>query len=510
MIAGAGMAIVLFPELAWAAPKPKQPYTSCLGCPIWNDFVSIRDTMTSNIFVKFVTHIYGFMGGGIFIYGVWTGAAVMMKTEQSAEHAQRFGKFVLGIIVAIAALKFGENVASLVSGFFEAIPVAIGGKILLLAEDGVVPTFPASTFHEIELADGSKEMVSNPYSELGWLVERQVASIIDVALRILNAPHDDILQFFFKIFYGLTIFIPYLFIIAIFFAFMVEALFKVTAMMLLAPFFIGAAPFPKIKAAFGQAVKVLFGAALTIIFASTALGFTMKAVKTYENKIIEVLPSPAPHNLQAEAARQFCKQRGLKNTTGDNSAWIDCVQDRRRFLEAEHNLKWITMSWQDFHGPFIMMFVLGFISILLHLGSKTLASNISGANDGAGPAAAVVMAMKGTAAMGAGVAGAAAFGQGGLGQSLRAGMAGMGGGAFVDHGGLGGGFAALRQMASRAESFSTGGFDGGGGGGGSMMDSLQKYGVGDGGGGRDRSGGGGGPMELGDKSLEKLARMIKG
>ena len=40
------------------------------------------------------------------------------------------------------------------------------------------------------------------------------------------------------------------------------------------------------------------------------------------------------------------------------------------------------------------MLLLGFISVLLHLKAATLASNISGANDGAGPAAATIVGAK--------------------------------------------------------------------------------------------------------------------
>src|SRR5205085_668090 len=71
-----------------------------------------------------------------------------------------------------------------------------------------------------------------------------------------------------------------------------------------------------------------------------------------------------------------------------------------------------------FDYEFMMLFVIGFASILLHLQAKALASNISGANDGAGPAAATVAA--GKAVMGGGLYAASRglFGAGGAGAAV--------------------------------------------------------------------------------------------
>ena len=78
------------------------------------------------------------------------------------------------------------------------------------------------------------------------------------------------------------------------------------------------------------------------------------------------------------------------------------------------------------------MLLLGFISVLLHLKAATLASNISGANDGAGPAAATVAGK----------------------------IAGLGGGYGVPGAAIGGGAAAGRwatpRMAELARRFAAG------------------------------------------------------
>jgi hypothetical protein len=69
-------------------------------------------------------------------------------------------------------------------------------------------------------------------------------------------------------------------------------------------------------------------------------------------------------------------------------------------------------DWVVFKKPFLILIVIGFLSVLLHLSAKTLA----------GPAAAVVMAAKTAALGGAGMAmrygSGALFGQGGAGSSI--------------------------------------------------------------------------------------------
>jgi len=72
-------------------------------------------------------------------------------------------------------------------------------------------------------------------------------------------------------------------------------------------------------------------------------------------------------------------------------------------------------AFRVFSDQYFYMFVIGFASVLLHLSSKTLASNISGANDGAGPAAAVVAGAKMTLSAGMYGASRPAGGAGGFG-----------------------------------------------------------------------------------------------
>ncbi len=137
--------------------------------------------------------------------------------------------------------------------------------------------------------------------------------------------------------------LPYLFVWGIFMAFVLEGVFKLLAITAVAPLLVICTAFQPTRGFAISGARVVLGGILTVVFAAVAMGFTLSVLDTFIAKM------PV----------------GPSGFTTDIKDWV---------LSKDY--------WAAF--------ILGFISVLFHLKAATLASNISGASDGPGAAAAVV------------------------------------------------------------------------------------------------------------------------
>lgn len=148
------------------------------------------------------------------------------------------------------------------------------------------------------------------------------------------------------IFAAVILSLPYLFVWGIFMAFVLEGVFKLLAITSVAPLLIVAAAFPPTRGFATSGMRIVLGGVLTVVFAAVAMGFTLSVLATFLTKV----PMTAGH---------------FTGGAGGVSEWV--------------------------RSPgYWAAFILGFVSVLFHLKAATLASNISGASDGPGAAAAVV------------------------------------------------------------------------------------------------------------------------
>ena len=173
----------------------------------------------------------------------------------------------------------------------------------------------------------------------------------------------------------------------------------------LAPAWLACAVLPRTRGFTEAAIRLYLSGGLTVVFAALAMGFTLSVTHTFTAQMAE--------SVQAAQTDFF-----------------------------------ITWSYWG-------MLLLGFISVLLHLKAATLASNISGANDGAGPAAATVAGAK----LAVGAAVVTAFRSSG-GAGVGGEIAGLGGGYGVPGAAIGGvraaGGWATPRMAELARRFAAG------------------------------------------------------
>jgi hypothetical protein len=145
------------------------------------------------------------------------------------------------------------------------------------------------------------------------------------------------------IFAAVILSLPYLFVWGIFMAFVLEGVFKLLAITAVAPLLIVAAAFPPTRGFATSGMRIVLGGVLTVVFAAVAMGFTLSVLDTFLN----TLPMTGG------------------TFTGGTAKWVQSPE------------YWAAI-------------ILGFVSVLFHLKAATLASNISGASDGSGAAAAVV------------------------------------------------------------------------------------------------------------------------
>ncbi|MEQ8832184.1 MAG: type IV secretion system protein [Alphaproteobacteria bacterium] len=217
--------------------------------------------------------------------------------------------------------------------------------------------------------------------------------------------------------------LPFIFVLLIFAAFILESAFKFLAVTALSPLWIGALFFPFSRPWTMAAIRMYFSAAFTIMFAAMAMGFTLGVIEQYrlEFACIQVEVGPT------------CQLAGVQSKEDLEASEV---------VTANDNLLVATKSY------WIMLFV-GFVSVLLHLKAPNLAANISGANDSAAPAAAVVAAGKMAAFGAVGATGAGLGGAMGVPAIQNAAK------GFAEKGGVvGAGRRAIQKMAGSA---STGG-----------------------------------------------------
>jgi hypothetical protein len=177
-------------------------------------------------------------------------------------------------------------------------------------------------------------------SKMLGLVEAEVLRAFAVAKAVMR---DGGITNLYVLVAGVVLAVPYVFVWGIFLAFVVEGVFKLLAVTAVAPLLIAAAAFKPSRGFAVAGFRIVLGGVLTVIFAAVAMGFTLSVMRFFLDQV--------PMN-------------------------------ENGFTDAISN--WVL--GRDYWG----MFLLGFVSVLFHLKAATLASNISGASDGPGAAAAVV------------------------------------------------------------------------------------------------------------------------
>jgi hypothetical protein len=291
------------------------------------------------------------------------------------------GRFVLGILITIvlesmtvseSILTAGGDLAETGNLWFDFIyvpirDVSVGLSMELMSEVLRISIALAggapSTGVTLPLPPNAVDM--SRLSQLFAMIETSIFNVAVGAFFIEGEWWEKLVGFF----RALILAIPFMFVLLIFAAFILESAFKFLAITATSPLWVVSAFFPFSRAWSTAAIRLYFSAAFTILFAAMAMGFTIGVTEQYRLDFICAASSHGP----------TCDQLGsdgAQSVLGDNQQ-IEALKD----------------TYVGASSFWIMLFI-GMVSVLLHLKAPTLAANISGANDSAAPAAAVVAAGK--------------------------------------------------------------------------------------------------------------------
>jgi hypothetical protein len=465
--------------------------------PFFDDLNSIKETFIVELFNKISPSALKILPNAFIAYILFQMFVVMFSPETFFDRLRRIlqrgmALMAVSVTLAPASLKGGKAVPLIISWVIQPM------ESMSLAFGKVV----------VGGAAGAAAAAQSDYGRLACGVGSQIFKVLDVCRQIIldNSNFEGVLSgsLLVIILAAVMLMLPFAFVMCIFAAFLVEAMFKVVAVGIVSPLLMLFTPFDPLRPFTVAGARILLSAGLTIVFASGAMGFTMKTIDKHADKLIA-------------SVQEAVKGRNWMGRTSDQQKAMDewyAAQCHLESFESEKckqlwNKRWQLQEQQGVSGnqfavftdEYWMMFVIGFASILLHLQAKSLASNISGANDGAGPAAAVVGAAKMVAGYGLKTAWKLGFGAGGISSSAsqalrgeftagidpRANPLARAGQSVQQHGIIGGLLAGYGMLAGGSAPSGGGGAPGG-----------ARY----------SAGGGGGPLQLDPRTVQDLGKSI--
>lgn len=401
----------------------------CYTCDLFSKMEKIKALITTKITTGLAEPADDFLGKILLMYLMFAATLIAGGILPATSTLKQMVVAVLFFVLAIQLLKDYAAVDEYVFSYFLNQAVALG-KFIIVEASSITDAGQGGANRRVAVDAAN----FTGYSSLMYLVEAQMKIIVAVVIDQFKSV--SLLSSPMTVFLGVLLLLAFLFVILIFAAFMVESLFKFAVISICSPLLLICLPFKITRPFVGVGLRTLLGAALVIVFASVAMGLTMGVVDDYSSMLSRSVKEGQANKACATIAEQaaYVAGGGAVGSGGGSGggAAIDynCIQSI------------------DFGDPsMIVFYVIGFVSILLHLQAKTLATNFSGANDGVGPAAATVAAAK--AGLGVGTLGASRtlFGSGGLTSSMRGMQDGMGG-ALVQGGAIGAAGEGVRNIVN--------------------------------------------------------------
>lgn len=400
----------------------------------FNELYLIKYAFSTGVYTTLGQPMLSLLRSGSSLYVTLIAVMMIAQPQKGKERAEGLAYSMLAIIAAIFLLNQTGGQALVLSIFWTiedmslAIAIEMLRKLPTYGQAFALP-YPIDTATATIQVGG--ETIVNGYAVLASLIEDQMFGILGLMAQvaygngIILTPATIV-----RALMSIIGMLPFIFVLGIFAAFMAEAMFKYVAMSTAAPMLIALFPFKFFRPFSTAGIRILIGAFFTIVFAAGAMGFTMVAVDNFKGRLSTKLEAAQQAGTGTIRYRLWC-ENSSEIFTG---AWPEEGYEEFKWygkddveeMSPEQCSEALRLSnvgaWIVFEKEFLTLVVIGFLSVLLHLSAKTLASNISGANDGPGPAAAVVMAAKTAALGGAGIAmrygSGALFGQGGAGSSI--------------------------------------------------------------------------------------------
>ena len=317
------------------------------------------------------------LGPFVYLLLTWYALRIIMLWGTPIELLREIGKVVFFTMVALSVLmnphvifdwvitpllNAGANLAELILWH------TLSPKMRVAIEAGAFSTSPG--------------IEGNAVAEMVWLVDRQIDWVILLAYRILQS--DSGVMYVLNFGPRLAAAIPLLFLsvglLGLYVAYTAEALFNFLVGAVMTPLVVVGFVVPKGRAYAGATFRILIAGAFTIVMLSIAMGFTGRIVSILEPALAgELTGQQASHiaALQSGVVDACSAQRGSQNQ--------NCIEAKDALAQVQD-----ADSISVFGPAYTLLMVLLILSIILHMKAKTIAGNLTGVNDGPGPAATVV------------------------------------------------------------------------------------------------------------------------
>lgn len=220
----------------------------------------------------------------------------------------------------------------------------------------------------------------NPIAEMMWLVDRQIDWVIYLSYKIVQSDTGVmyVLNYVPRLFAAAPLLFLSVGLLGLFCAYTAEALFNFLIGAVMIPLGVVGFVMPKGRAYAGAVFRILLAGALTIVLLSIAMGLT--------GRIVSVLEPALIGELTGQKATEIAGlQDDVVNACKNGQENQNCV-DSKSALEKVQAADSINV----FGPAYTLLIVMLILSIILHMKAKTIAGNLTGINDGPGPAATVV------------------------------------------------------------------------------------------------------------------------
>ncbi|TAN56713.1 MAG: hypothetical protein EPN26_03450 [Rhodospirillales bacterium] len=391
--------------------------TACYSCDFFNILTTMKDGFSYQIFREVAPQATSIIKHALELWLILMGMSWFFFPSKAGQMTMSTLFKLPWIAMALASIHQVDGVPWVFSKVISPIE-AMGlnyGIAILNTLGSARPVLP----------EGAPDTAAYGYTQLAALVEQQMFSVIQFCYELATLKPQFDIDTLIRFIASIILALPFLFVVGIFTAFLLEAMFKVVAVGIVSPLLVMCAIFGPTRPFAIAGARILLGAALTIIFASGAMGFTITGVNHYSVPFMEKVASMKGENLKDPTLLNDVDKKKI-----EDAAICERMNSFFGFGRSIAPGRYQELNCSELYVPnqaneiifsknYIILFVIGFSSILLHLASKSLASNLSGANDGAGPAAAVVAGAQ--MALGAGTYAATrlAFGQGGAGTTAQ-------------------------------------------------------------------------------------------
>lgn len=375
---------------------------NCQFCSIFRELQFVTTVYSEHVFQFMAPAAVELVRIAFMIQIIFFAVRIFFNPASAPEFLPRFlsgaGMFIVALmLLSIAPINYPGAAPSYRTGvfglaktnyaafiyifdFMQAQAIRIGEFVIARGQDASISNGVAFPQVCVATTDAA------PYALLWSYVESVGYNIILLSWSQLK--DGEFLRSFAFLFLSL----PYLFVMGVFAAFLVQTMFYFLAVSAVSPLLIAGLAHEKTRHYFFAAMRILMTGSFTIIFASLAMGFTGSVLGRYLAALVKLMDpvqvaasmaGSTVAEVQAAQLAEMANQLTLDAYASPTTALS--LSTAPALAGYQGDVIWLT---SEFWGIFLM----GFVSVLLHLAAPRIAANIGGAQDSAASAAAVTAA----------------------------------------------------------------------------------------------------------------------